>query len=192
MNIKRSFNKQKIVIFPLFLILFIGCTAQRTFTNMDIKTGDLDFNKPYKLVMTAEYKENGTSYSKKSDEVLEYIEDAFSSVGFAKPSSKSSSEGSIHIMLNNKTSFAKSITKGFITGYTWGLIGYKVEDELTMDVEFTLNGETIKKSGYKHEIATIAGMFQEGKVSDKSELDKSRAWEKAAEQLVLKFLNDIQ
>ena len=54
------------------------------------------------------------------------------------------------------------------------------------------NGETIKKGGYEHEISYIAGLFQEKKVSGKREMDDSKALEKAAQQLALKFLNDYK
>ena len=190
MNIKKS-QKQKFIIFPMFLILFIGCTAQRTFTNVNLKEGDISFDKPHNLVYTITYKENGETKSSREGEVLGYLEDAFADIGFAKPSSKASSTGSMHININYIDNLAKHVAKAFVTGYTWGLIGYHSKDEIIMDIELTLNDKTIKKDGYRHEISTIAGLFQEKKVSGKTEMDRSRAFEKAAQQLALKFLKDI-
>ena len=76
----------------------------------------------------------------------------------------------MHIILDMKSSLAEGLTKGAITGYTWGLIGYTIEEKFTMDVDFTLNGQTINKSGYKQNIAYIAGMWQGKKVADMSEM----------------------
>tara|TARA_B100000579_G_scaffold129798_1_gene104800 strand:- start:120 stop:689 length:570 start_codon:yes stop_codon:yes gene_type:complete len=188
----KKLHKQKFIIFSMFLILFIGCTAQRTFTNVNLKEGDYSFDKPHKLAYTITYKENGEPKSSREGEVLGYLEDAFADVGFAKPSSKASSTGSMHIDINYIDNLAEQVAKAFVTGYTYGLIGYHSKDEIIMDIELTLNGEIIKKDGYKHEISTIAGLFQEGKVTNKTEMDRSRAFEKAAQQLVLKFLNDIK
>lgn len=191
MNMKKLY-KQKFILFPMFLFLFIGCTAQRTFTNVNLKEGDISFDEPHKLEYTITYKENGETKSNREGEMLGYFEDAFADVGFAKPSSKASSTGSMHIDINYIDNVAEQVAKAFVTGYTWGLIGYHSEDEIIMDIELTLNDKTIKKGGYRHEISTIAGLFQEKKVLNKTEMDRSRAFEKAAQQLVLKFLNDIK
>ena len=36
----------------------------------------------------------------------------------------------MHIILDMKSSLAEGLTKGAITGYTWGLIGYTIEEKL--------------------------------------------------------------
>ena len=186
----NNFNKQTAVVLSTFLFVFVGCTFQRTFTNVALKEGDFTFDEPHKLVMTIPYTENGEPKFSKEGEMLGYMEDAFSDVGFAKQTSEASSSGTMHITINHITNLAEQITKEYITYYTWGLIGYHIKDKFIMDVELNLNGETIKKSGYKHEISYIAGLFQEKKVSGKREMDSSKALEKAAQQLALKFLND--
>ena len=105
---------------------------------------------------------------------------------FAKPSSKASSTGSMHIDINYIDNVAEQVQK-LLSLLHLGLIGYHSEDEIIMDIELTLNDKTIKKGGYRYEISTIAGLFQEKKVLNKTEMDRSRAFEKAAQQLVLKF-----
>jgi len=74
----------------------------------------------------------------------------------------------MHIVLDMKSWLAEVLTKGAITGYTWGLIGYTIEEKFTMDVDFTLNGQTINKSGYKQNIAS--GYVARKKVADMSEM----------------------
>ena len=188
----NNFNKQMVLVPFIFLFIFVGCTFQRTFTSVALKEGDFTFDNPHKLVMTITYKENGKPKFSKEGEVLGYMEDAFSDVGFAKQTSKASSSGTMHITVNHLTNLADQVTKEYIAYYTWGLIGYHFKDKFIMDVELNLNGETIKKSGYEHEISYIAGLFQEKKVSGKREMDDSKALEKAAQQLALKFLNDYK
>ena len=188
----NNFNKQMSLVPFIFLFIFVGCTFQRTFTSVALKEGDFTFDNPHKLVMTITYKENGKPKFSKEGEVLGYMEDAFSDVGFAKQTSKASSSGTMHITVNHLTNLADQVTKEYIAYYTWGLIGYHFKDKFIMDVELNLNGETIKKGGYEHEISYIAGLFQEKKVSGKREMDDSKALEKAAQQLALKFLNDYK
>ena len=190
--ISRFYKKLKIIIAPLFLILLIGCTAQSTFMKMDLKEGDMSFDKPYKLDISAEYKVDGTPMPKYDDEVLTYMEDVISDVGFAKPSSSRNAEGKMHIVIDLKSNFLKSVAKIMITEYTWGLIGYTLDDVYTMDVELTLNdGETISKTGYKQTILWTAGIGQSKKVAGMRAIPIPKTMEKAAEQLILQFLNDI-
>ena len=81
-QISKYYKKLNLVIIPLFLILLIGCTAQSIFVNMDLKEGDLSFDEPYKLDITAEYRLDGTHMPKYEDEVLTYMEDVIDDVGF--------------------------------------------------------------------------------------------------------------
>ena len=61
-----------------------------------------------------------------------------------------------------------------------------------MDVELTLNdGETITKTGYKQTVVWTAGLGQDKNVVGMREVAIPKALEKAAEQLILQFLNDI-
>ena len=182
----------KLVIIPLFLILLIGCTAQSIFLNMDLKEGDLSFDEPYKLDITAEYRLDGTHMPKYDDEVLTYMEDVIDDVGFAKASSSRNAEGTMHIVIDLKSNFLKSVAKIALTEYTWGLIGYTLDDQYSMDVELTLNdGETIKKTGYRQTVYWTAGLGQDKNVVGMREISIPKAMEKAAEQLILQFLNDI-
>ena len=191
-QISRYHKILKLVIIPLFLILLIGCTAQSIFLNMDLKEGDLTFDKPYKLDISAEYRLDGTHMPKYDDEVLTYMEDVIDDVGFAKASSSRNAEGTMHIVIDLKSSFLKSVAKIALTEYTWGLIGYTLDDEYSMDVELTLNdGETIKKTGYKQTVYWTAGLGQDKNVVGMREISIPKAMEKAAEQLILQFLNDI-
>ena len=191
-QISKYHKKLKLVIIPLFLFLLIGCTAQSIFVNMDLKEGDLSFDEPYKLDITAEYRLDGTHMPKYDDEVLTYMEDVIDDVGFAKASSSRNAEGTMHIIIDLKSSFLKSVAKIALTEYTWGLIGYTLDDEYSMDVELTLNdGETIKKTGYKQTVYWTAGLGQDKNVVGMREISIPKAMEKAAEQLILQFLNDI-
>ena len=191
-QISKYHKNLKLVIIPLFLFLLIGCTAQSIFVNMDLKEGDLSFDEPYKLDITAEYRLDGTHMPKYDDEVLTYMEDVIDDVGFAKASSSRNAEGTMHIVIDLKSSFLKSVAKIALTEYTWGLIGYTLDDEYSMDVELTLNdGETIKKTGYKQTVYWTAGLGQDKNVVGMREIAIPKAMEKAAEQLILQFLNDI-
>ena len=191
-QISKYHNKLKLVIIPLFLILLIGCTAQSIFLNMDLKEGDLSFDEPYKLDISAEYRLDGTHMPKYDDEVLTYMEDVIDDVGFAKASSSRNAEGTMHIAIDLKSNFLKSVAKIAITEYTWGLIGYTLDDEYSMDVELTLNeGETITKTGYKQTVLWTAGLWQDKNVVGMREVAIRKAMERAAEQLILQFLNDI-
>ena len=191
-QISKYHKNLKLVIIPLFLILLIGCTAQSIFLNMDLKEGDLSFDEPYKLDITAEYRLDGTHMPKYDDEVLTYMEDVIDDVGFAKASSSRNAEGTMHIVIDLKSNFLKSVAKIALTEYTWGLIGYTLDDEYSMDVELTLNdGETIKKTGYRQTVYWTAGLGQDKNVVGMREISIPKAMEKAAEQLILQFLNDI-
>ena len=191
-QISKYHKKLKLVIIPLFLILLIGCTAQSIFLNMDLKEGDLSFDEPYKLDITAEYRLDGTHMPKYDDEVLTYMEDVIDDVGFAKASSSRNAEGTMHIVIDLKSNFLKSVAKIALTEYTWGLIGYTLDDQYSMDVELTLNdGETIKKTGYRQTVYWTAGLGQDKNVVGMREISIPKAMEKAAEQLILQFLNDI-
>ena len=191
-QISQYHKKLKLVIIPLFLFLLIGCTAQSMFLNMDLKEGDLSFDKPYKLDISAEYRLDGTLMPKYDDEVLTYMEDVIDDVGFAKASSSRNAEGTMHIIIDLKSNFLKSVAKIALTEYTWGLIGYTLDDEYSMDVELTLNdGETINKTGYKQTVYWTAGLGQDKNVVGMREIAIPKAMEKAAEQLILQFLNDI-
>ena len=191
-QISKYHKKLKLVIIPLFLFLLIGCTAQSIFVNMDLKEGDLSFDEPYKLDITAEYRLDGTHMPKYDDEVLTYMEDVIDDVGFAKASSSRNAEGTMHIIIDLKSNFLKSVAKIALTEYTWGLIGYTLDDEYSMDVELTLNdGETIKKTGYKQTVYWTAGLGQDKNVVGMREISIPKAMEKAADQLILQFLNDI-
>ena len=191
-QISKYHKKLKLVIIPLFLFLLIGCTAQSIFVNMDLKEGDLSFDEPYKLDNTAEYRLDGTHMPKYDDEVLTYMEDVIDDVGFAKASSSRNAEGTMHIVIDLKSNFLKSVAKIALTEYTWGLIGYTLDDEYSMDVELTLNdGETINKTGYKQTVYWTAGLGQDKNVVGMREISIPKAMEKAAEQLILQFLNDI-
>ena len=190
-QISKYYKKLNLVIIPLFLILLIGCTAQSTFVNMDLKEGDLSFDKPYKLNISAEYTIDGDPMPKYDDEVLDIMEDVLDDVGFAEASSRNA-EGTMHIAIDLKSNFLKSVAKIAITEYTWGLIGYTLDDEYSMDVELTLNeGETITKTGYKQTVLWTAGLWQDKNVVGMREIAIPKAMEKAAEQLILQFLNDI-
>jgi len=191
-QISKYHKNLKLVIIPLFLILLIGCTAQSIFLNMDLKEGDLSFDEPYKLDITAEYRLDGTHMPKYDDEVLTYMEDVIDDVGFAKASSSRNAEGTMHIVIDLKSNFLKSVAKIALTEYTWGLIGYTLDDQYSMDVELTLNdGETIKKTGYRQTVYWTAGLGQDKNVVGMREISIPKAMEKAAEQLILQFLNDI-
>ena len=191
-QISKYYKKLNLVIIPLFLILLIGCTAQSIFVNMDLKEGDLSFDKPYKLNISAEYTLDGDPMPKYDDEVLTIMEDVLSDVGFAKATSSRNAEGTMHIVIDLKSNFLKSVAKIAITEYTWGLIGYTLDDEYSMDVELTLNdGETITKTGYKQTVVWTAGLGQDKNVVGMREVAIPKALEKAAEQLILQFLNDI-
>ena len=191
-QISKYHKKLKLVIIPLFLFLLIGCTAQSIFVNMDLKEGDLSFDEPYKLDITAEYRLDGTHMPKYDDEVLTYMEDVIDDVGFAKASSSRNAEGTMHIIIDLKSNFLKSVAKIALTEYTWGLIGYTLDDEYSMDVELTLNdGETINKTGYKQTVYWTAGLGQDKNVVGMREIAIPKAMEKAAAQLILQFLNDI-
>ena len=191
-QIPQYHKKLKLVIIPLFLFLLIGCTAQSIFVNMDLKEGDLSFDEPYKLDITAEYRLDGTHMPKYDDEVLTYMEDVIDDVGFAKASSSRNAEGTMHIIIDLKSNFLKSVAKIALTEYTWGLIGYTLDDEYSMDVELTLNdGKTINKTGYKQTVYWTAGLGQDKNVVGMREIAIPKAMEKAAEQLILQFLNDI-
>ena len=191
-QISQYHKKLKLVIIPLFLFLLIGCTAQSIFVNMDLKEGDLSFDEPYKLDITAEYRLDGTLMPKYDDEVLTYMEDVIDDVGFAKASSSRNAEGTMHIIIDLKSNFLKSVAKIALTEYTWGLIGDTLDDEYSMDVELTLNdGETINKTGYKQTVYWTAGLGQDKNVVGMREIAIPKAMEKAAEQLILQFLNDI-
>ena len=191
-QISKYHKNLKLVIIPLFLILLIGCTAQSIFLNMDLKEGDLSFDEPYKLDISAEYRLDGTHMPKYDDEVLTYMEDVIDDVGFAKASSSRNAEGTMHIVIDLKSNFLKSVAKIALTEYTWGLIGYTLDDQYSMDVELTLNdGETIKKTGYRQTVYWTAGLGQDKNVVGMREISIPKAMEKAAEQLILQFLNDI-
>ena len=191
-QISKYHKKLRLVIIPLFLFLLIGCTAQSIFVNMDLKEGDLSFDEPYKLDITAEYRLDGTHMPKYDDEVLTYMEDVIDDVGFAKASSSRNAEGTMHIIIDLKSNFLKSVAKIALTEYTWGLIGYTLDDEYSMDVELTLNdGETINKTGYKQTVYWTAGLGQDKNVVGMREIAIPKAMEKAAAQLILQFLNDI-
>tara|TARA_B100001079_G_C16255893_1_gene445533 strand:- start:115 stop:696 length:582 start_codon:yes stop_codon:yes gene_type:complete len=179
-----------LVLFPAILLFLVGCTAPLSHVNMDLKPGDLTFSDPHRLKITAEYKVNGKSQSNYDDEVLAVMEEVLSDVGFAKATSKNP-DGEMHIVVDLKADYAKAASKGLIAGFTWGLIGYSIEDVYTMDVELILNGETVNKTGYKQSIVTIAGLGQGGTVGGMSQLPPAQAMEKAAQQLILQFLNDL-
>ena len=94
----------------------------------------------------------------------------------------------MHIVVNNKANIAKAASKGLVTGFTWGLIGYKIEDEYEMEVTLTLNGKTTTKTGYTETLVTKAGLASAP--SDKIQLYGDKATEKIAQQLILQYLSD--
>ena len=177
-----------VLVFSSILILFNGCTVPMTYVGTGLKPGDIETPRaPYKLKITAEYQLNGKHQPNYDDMVLDYMESVMSSVGYAVSTNRNY-EGKMHIVVNNKANVATAVSKGLVTGFTWGLIGYKIEDEFEMEVTLTLNGKTTTKTGYTETLVTKAGLASAP--ADKVKLYGDKVTEKIAQQLILQYLSD--
>lgn len=171
----------------------VGCASPKSFVDPTYgRATYADITRraePYKWRIVVECQRNGAHVPEVDGELMGDVERVVRASGIAIPSPEGSS-GQLKVVVNDIAATESAGWKGFVTGLTFGLVGSTAIDYYEMEAELSMNGKSIKRSGYKHAIHTTVGNASGPQGVEAMSL--SEAFSGVLEQMLLNFLKDLQ
>jgi hypothetical protein len=195
----RSFtNRPHLLVLGLGVMLLTQCGCLQVRSYVDPKLSRASFGdlqpcvSPLPLEVAFEFQVNGKSNTSATESLRpQMVHALFGSGLFLTVLSNSSSNGAqLHIVLNDRGSIGGAITKGIVTGLTFGGIGSRVTDAYLFTATYQSPGKQPVTKTYEHAIHTTIGL----KKGPEGLLPRApnAAVSEVLEQLTLNLLHDLQ
>jgi len=185
--------KLRVGLLALVMSSLAGCVSTNSFVDPAYGRATYDDitrrTEPYKWRIVVEFQRNGAHLPEADSELMSNVERVLLASGIAIPSPEGGS-GQIKVVVNNIAAIGSAGTKGFGTGLTFGLVGTTVSDYYEMEVELSVNGKVVRRSGYKHAIHTTLGNARGPQGVEA--VSVPAALSKVLEQMMLNCLKDLQ
>lgn len=131
---------------------------------------------------------NGKDVARATDVLTKKINRVLQSTKVFEPDAHASSVLSIHV--DNFGDKGEAFTKGFATGFTFGLVGSHVVDHYKMTISYHYGENQVFENSYEHALHSTIGL--KSAPAGMEPVTYADAFDQIAEDMLLRFLVDFQ
>jgi len=174
-------------------VLLSGCISTKSFMDPSFpKVSYEDLKKrqaPIPLNLHVEFQRNGVHVPGVDATLREGAERILRSSGVIEPVGDGG-RGEILVVVNNIGDVGDARSKGFATGFTFGLVGSEVVDAYEMTVVVTMKGKVVARATASHALHSVIGnaTIPEGVEI----LPDGAGFPRVLEQMLIRALQDLQ
>ena len=182
--------KKLVLILPLLLSACISTYVDNGGPQVDYK--DISKSRaPIAVKLEATGSANGKENETSTKRVKELSRQTLINSQVFTIADDNSTNAKIKIKFDERFSGGGAFAKGFLTGFTFGLIGTTSSADMVMDISLELPGKPEIAKQYTQKIYITAGLTA-GTPDNSTKVENAAAYDEVIKKLILAYIRDLQ